>query len=241
MHPASTQDRILDTAEALFAEQGLHITTLRQITQAAGVNLAAVNYHFGSKQALLLAVFRRRLDSLNVARIERLDRALERPGGPLLEEVLDALVYPALAFSRGSDADGHRFMQLLMRVFADRDEELRAAISQEYAFVMRRFADAIQQALPHLRADELRRYLDFIVGALTYTMAESRLADTRAIASDLVRFAASGLQAGLALKPDRSAESPGLKTGKHLDRTAARKPDPRSTKNGAERTLETPR
>ena len=197
MSQASTHDRILDAAEVLFAEQGLHVTTLRQITRSAGVNLAAVNYHFGSKQALLLAVFRRRLDALNTARIERLERALERPEGPLLEDVLDALVYPALAFSRGSDADGHRFMQLLMRAFADRDEDLRAAISQEYAFVMRRFADAIQQTLPHLEAQALRNYLDFIVGALTYTMAESRLADTRAIASDLVRFAAAGLQGGL--------------------------------------------
>ncbi len=201
MSQISTHDRILDAAEALFAEQGLHVTTLRQITQSAGVNLAAVNYHFGSKQALLLAVFRRRLDALNTARIERLDQALQRESGPELEDVLDALVYPALAFSRGSETDGHRFMQLLMRAFADRDEELRAAISQEYAFVMRRFAEAIQQTLPHLKTQQLRNYLDFIVGALTYTMAESRMADPRAIASDLVRFAASGLRAGPSAQP----------------------------------------
>lgn len=201
MTQVSTHDRILDAAEALFAEQGLHVTTLRQITQSAGVNLAAVNYHFGSKRALLLAVFRRRLDALNSARIERLDQALQRDEGPQLEDVLDALVYPALAFSRGSESDGHRFMQLLLRAFADRDEALRVAISQEYAFVMRRFAEAIQQTLPHLETQQLRNYLDFIVGALTYTMAESRLADPRAIASDLVRFAASGLRARRSADP----------------------------------------
>lgn len=206
MSQAPTHDRILDAAEALFAEQGLHVTTLRQITQSAGVNLAAVNYHFGSKQALLLAVFRRRLDALNSARIERLDQALKREHGPQLEDVLDALVYPALAFSRGSETDGHRFMQLLMRAFADRDEELRAAISQEYAFVMRRFAEAIQQTLPHLQTQQLRNSLDFIVGALTYTMAESRLPDTSAIADDLVRFAASGLRAGMSSNSGRVRE-----------------------------------
>lgn len=241
MSQPSTHDRILDAAEALFAEQGLNVTTLRQITQSAGVNLAAVNYHFGSKQALLLAVFRRRLDSLNAARIQRLDLALQRPQGVLLEEVLDALVYPALAFSQGSDADGHRFMQLLMRAFADRDEELRAAISQEYAFVMRRFADAIQQALPHLEGGQLRRNLDFIVGALTYTMAESRLADTRLIASDLVRFAAAGLQAGLASRSGSNGSLAVNEPKQDLKQTAARTSDRCSQQTGAERTLETSR
>lgn len=201
--PYSTCHRILDTAERLFSDEGFHATSLRQITQDAGVNLAAVNYHFGSKQALILAVFRRRLDALNEARLERLDAALAGPEEPQLEDVLDAFVHPALAFTHGSSSEGHLFMRILMRAFADQDEQLRRALSTEYAHLMRRFADAIGAALPGARPAEIRRQLDFIVGALTHTMAESQLEDARSIASDLVQFAAAGLR-GSADNPSRS-------------------------------------
>ncbi len=193
---ASTRDRILDAAEGLFAEQGFHLTTLRQITEAAAANLAAVNYHFGSKQALIGAVFRRRLDALNAARLERL-AAIENGPGPDLEAVLEAFIEPALAFTRGGAAEGQRFMQLLLRAFADRDLALHEAMRHEYAHVMRRFAEAVAAALPGADRVRLRQQLDFIVGALTLTMAESALKDTRIIAAELVQFAAAGLRGSL--------------------------------------------
>lgn len=202
----STRERILDVAERLFAEQGFHVATLRQITQEAGANLAAVNYHFGSKEALKLAIFRRRLDGLNAARLERLEQALEASRPPELEAVIDAFVQPALAFTRGGDAEGKRFMQLLLRAFADRDAELHAAMRQEYAHVMRRFADAIAQALPGADLRRLRHQLDFIVGALTLTMAESALKDSRIIADELVQFAAAGLRGSLLSSGSHGAE-----------------------------------
>ncbi len=203
----STRDRILDIAERLFAEQGFHVATLRQITQEAGANLAAVNYHFGSKQALMRAIFKRRLDALNAARMRQLDQALETDP-PALEAVLDAFVQPALAFTRGGDAGGQRFMQLLLRAFADRDTDLHQAMRQEYAHVMRRFADAIGRALPDADPERLRQQLDFIVGALTLTMAESALKDTRIIAGELVRFAAAGLRASVPTDVARKARFP---------------------------------
>lgn len=199
----STGHRILDAAEKLFADEGFYATSLRQITQDADVNLAAVHYHFGSKQALILAVFRRRLDALNEARLEKLDAALAGANPPELEDVLDAFVHPALAFTHGCGDEGHLFMRILMRAFADQDEQLRRALSTEYAHLMRRFADAIGTALPGARPADIRRQLDFIVGALTHTMAESQLKDARSIASDLVQFAAAGLR-GSADTPSRS-------------------------------------
>lgn len=196
-----TRDRILDAAERLFAEQGFYVTTLREITQAAQVNLAAVNYHFGSKQALVIAVFKRRLDELNADRLARLDRAHKRQAPPPLEDVLDAFVYPAMALMGDQTAGGHRFMQLLMRAFADHDEALHGAIRDEYGYIMRRFAQAIEQAVSAEPEDNgmpsptaIRQQLDFLVGALTYTMADAKLKNPRATASSLVAFAAAGIR-----------------------------------------------
>jgi len=196
-----TVDRILDAAERLFAEQGFYVTTLREITQAAEVNLAAVNYHFGSKQALVIAVFKRRLDELNADRLARLERAHRRHSPPILEDVLDAFVFPAMALMGDQSAGGHRFMQLLMRAFADHDEALHGAIRDEYGYIMRRFAQAIGEAVSAEAGDEktlssskIRQQLDFLVGALTYTMADPKLKNPRATASALVTFAAAGIR-----------------------------------------------
>ena len=72
----ATRERILNAAELLFVEQGFEATSLRQITTKAAANLAAVNYHFGSKQALIREVFERRLRVLNAERLAQLDAAV---------------------------------------------------------------------------------------------------------------------------------------------------------------------
>lgn len=191
--PNPALDRMLDTAERLFAEQGLHATTVRQITCGADVNLAAVNYHFGSKQALVEAVFRRRLDSLNADRLARLEQALAHTDPPRLEEVLEALIRPALELGSRPPAEGGRFMRLLLRAWAENDSQLHRAIRREYAHVMRSFADAVSRALESPPPD-LRRKLDFLIGALTYAMAETTAEELPDTAAALVRFAAAGLR-----------------------------------------------
>src|SRR5512135_2921410 len=100
--PAATKERILDTAETLFMEQGFEGTSLRAITAAAGVNLAAVNYHFGSKEDLFQAVLTRRLDPMNQQRVDLLAR-YEQEAGPepvRCERILSALFIPALRLAR---------------------------------------------------------------------------------------------------------------------------------------------
>src|SRR5579871_5345079 len=100
--PVSTKDRILDTAERLFARDGFEATSLRAITAEAGVNLAAVNYHFQSKEALVRAVIGRRMGPVNEKRLAMLDACETAAGdGPLpLEGVLEAFVRPVLEIAR---------------------------------------------------------------------------------------------------------------------------------------------
>lgn len=190
----STRQRILDTAERLFADQGFHATTLRQITRDAGVNLAAVNYHHGSKDSLILAVFQRRLDDLNSERLARLEAVLNESDPPHLEEVMEAFIYPALLLSTPSAGDGGRFMRLLMRAWAENATQLHRTIARQYSHVMRAFADAVSRALG-TSPDNLREQLDFLIGALTYAMAETRDENqVEATARALIRFGCAGLR-----------------------------------------------
>jgi len=189
----TTRQRILDTAERLFADQGFHATTLRQITSEAEVNLAAVNYHHGSKDALILAVFQRRLDRLNSMRLKRLDAALAAGDPPELEQILEAFIHPALLMTSTSSGDGGRFMRLLMRAWAENATQLHGKIARQYSHVMRAFADAVSRALG-TPPDNLRQQLDFLIGALTYTMAETRDEHIEATARALVRFGCAGLR-----------------------------------------------
>src|SRR2546421_12961401 len=105
---ADTKTRILDAAEVLFMEHGFEATSLRQITAAAGVNLAAVNYHFGSKEELFQAVLTRRLDPMNAERMALLDEYERDQAGEELscEKILAAMFIPALRLSRDTKRGG---------------------------------------------------------------------------------------------------------------------------------------
>ena len=111
----ATKRRILDAAETLFMEHGFEATSLRAITTAAEVNLAAANYHFGSKEELFQAVLTRRLDPMNEARLELLTR-FEHASAPRAvpcEKILAALFIPALELARDRDRGGENFLRLL--------------------------------------------------------------------------------------------------------------------------------
>jgi len=103
----ATRDRIFIAAEKLFAINGFAEVSVRDITTAAGVNLAAVNYHFGSKDALLFEIFRTRTRELNRARARLLHEAEDAPGDtPRLRNILFALVAPLALLPQPAGATG---------------------------------------------------------------------------------------------------------------------------------------
>jgi AcrR family transcriptional regulator len=161
----TTRDRLLDTAERLFAEHGYQATTMRTVTADAGANIAAVNYHFGSKQALLEAVVHRALGPVVEERRRRLD-ALELEGEPTVEEIVDAIISPLV--ERLAEPDASLVIRLLGRLFVDPDPEMRALVKAEVSEAERRQLGMLERVLPELPREELwlrMRSMFAVVGA----------------------------------------------------------------------------
>ncbi|HXV21592.1 MAG TPA: TetR family transcriptional regulator [Desulfuromonadales bacterium] len=173
MSQTDTKDRILDAAEHLFASEGFHNTSLRAITGEARANLAAVNYHFGSKEALLEAVFERRLVPLNHLRRERLEtvrKAAHQSGcRPSAREVLRAFVEPTLSF-RDSGPGAEAFVRLVGRAIAEPDDTLRKIFMRQMEPIFFLLYDTLAEALPHLSGSALFWRLHFALGALGHTL-----------------------------------------------------------------------
>src|SRR5688500_8698826 len=199
----STKDRILGAAEELFAQFGFAGTSLRQVTSRADVNIAAVNYHFGSKENLVNEVFRRRMDEMSAQRLAQLKAATQAHPGEL-EPVLAAFVEPALALAQDRHGGG-AFIRVIARTYAENNESLRKFLSDQYGHVLREFAKAIAACVPSLGKEQLYWRLDFLSGALTYAMADfglikrpggvSEKTHRERAARELIRFAAAGLKA----------------------------------------------
>lgn len=197
----STKQRILGAAEELFARLGFEGASLRQVTTAAGVNLAAVNYHFGSKEALVEEVFRRRLDELNGRRLAALAGIAGRDETSL-DDVLAAYIEPALDLSHDGSG-GAIFVRVLARAYAEHNETLRKFLSENYGHVVRQFTAELARLLPQLSKEELYWRFDLVTGALTHAMSGFGLIRRRSDVSErlhrertaqhLIRFTAAGL------------------------------------------------
>ena len=204
--PIDTRERILDVAERLFGERGFPATPLRDITAEAGVNIASVNYHFGSKEGLLAEVLERRLKPINARRLELLDAVEARAGDepPELEAVIRAFLSPPFHSLRVWGADGQGFLRLVGRIHSETNEDFRATFVKQFDEVFKRFTAALRRALPNLDDADLSWRMLFMVGSMAFTMSwgptlvASGSGAARApedVLESLVLYAAAGMAA----------------------------------------------
>ncbi|RKQ57171.1 TetR family transcriptional regulator [Vogesella indigofera] len=161
-----TATRILDVAERLFVEHGFEATSLRMITQQAEVNLAAVNYHFGSKDALFESVFMRRIGPFVAACLAELD-ALEQSGQALTAEALVlTFIKPCLMLSKDPTKGGALFVRLMSRTLVENHRLLREALNQQYSVFVQRYTSAFQAALPQFETEDIAWRMHFAFGVM---------------------------------------------------------------------------
>ena len=197
---APTKVRILDAAESLFAARGVANTSMRQITSLAGVNVAAVNYHFGTKASLVEAVFARRLEPLNQERIRRVDDAVARNAD--MRDLLWAFLGPTFELL-SSGEEGRQFVRLLGRSYTETlgTEDF---LNRLYADALDRFVQAASKVLPGVPKRELMWRLHFVAGAVSYALRGRDVLgliggeeqdDPAALRSRLMPFLSAGLSA----------------------------------------------
>lgn len=203
----ATRDRILDAAERLFAGRGFHGVSVRDITGAAGVDVALASYHFGSKMGVLEAVFLRRAADLNDERIARLDAVLAAASrrAPRLEDIIDAFTSPLLDRSSRGSPGWKSYFALIAEI--NNTPELGGVLMSRYFDpVVQRFIAAIRLALPGCDDRDLYWAYHFLSGSLTLTFAETgridrlsggacRSTDLASVHERLVPYCAAGFRA----------------------------------------------
>lgn len=205
MEHSDTRESLLDAAETLFSEHGIEAASLRQITQQAGANLAAVNYHFGSKDGLIRAVFARRLKPLLDERIRLLEACdLEAEDG--LEQVLAAFLAPLLRMAGADPEHTCGFGRLMGRALFEPKQEVKAIVMEEFREGIERYLGAFRRLLPHLNESERMWRFHFLAGAMAHTVSctdalekysggACRSSDSEEALGQLVTFLAAGMRA----------------------------------------------
>lgn len=172
LNHGEARERILEAAENLFAVYGYDAVSFRDLTNAAGVSLSAIHYHFGSKEAVFSEVFARRASLLTKRRAGLLEAA-RRYGGqsPSLESILDAFLRPAFEVTRGDRND--LFNRMRVRVSFERGATTREIVSRAFDENDLIFIDELKAVLPDLTHEDIHWRFHFLVGAMLYTMSNS--------------------------------------------------------------------
>jgi len=197
-------DRLMRAAEKLFADKGFNATSIRDITKLADCNVAAVNYHFGSKENIYLEVFRRHLQLLSEIRIKGIQQIMSRPEQVSLETILDAfarLFYEPLV----DEQAGGMFMKLMMREMLDPHLSPELFITEMIGPVRKALGQALRQVCPELDEKTLGLCIFSLIGQLIHTIhmqkmtnafkgADLPFADRKVLFEHIVRFTAAGIR-----------------------------------------------
>lgn len=209
MNDISTRDRILNSAEKLFSSKGYEGTSMRMITSDAGVNLAAVNYHFGSKEELTRCVFRRWLTPINEVRIQFLndirERALETGEKPDISEILRGLLVSTIEYAT-KDEIARNFPRLIGRSIMEPSGVLRNAFIECVNPLMELIIDTIKLALPNLSREIIWIRFHLAVGAMGKAIMEFSInkdknwikdieVNMKDIIEEVIKFTSAGMEA----------------------------------------------
>jgi AcrR family transcriptional regulator len=200
--------RLIAAATTAFAERGFDAVTTRDITAAAGLNGAAINYHFGSKERLIAEVFTSVVAPLNRQRMEALQRCIAgaAPQPPGIADVVRAFIEPVVRSARAASGSYHRFHVL---AYALRQPFVDQMMSEQSDRVASSFIAALRAALPQLPQAEVCWRYDFMIGSLVHILLDAdrshklrRLSDglcdtddPDSILRQLTAFVIAGLQA----------------------------------------------
>ncbi len=166
------RQRLMDASEQLFADHGWNAVSIRTIASAAGVNLAALHYHFGSKEQLLSEIFTARAKPIAEERV-RLLSEIDLDTAPSLERILEAFLRPALTIGSDERFGGRAFVKLRARLATEPEEVSRRILSNAFDESSREFLDALARALPDLPQADLEWRFHFMLGTMFYTMADA--------------------------------------------------------------------
>ena len=220
------KERILDAAEQLFAQRGFYGVPLRDITRAAGVDVALVGYHFGGKRELFAAVFERRAEVLNRERLELLEavRRAALPGAAGLEAIINAFTLPLVERSARGGPGWKSYFALIAYV-NNSPEFGPLMMTRHFDPLVERFIAVTREALPDCPPREIYWGYQFLTGALTLTFAETgrieqlsgglcRASDLDSVHERLAPYVAAGIRALCA----RAGPAP--RPGKRVERRA---------------------
>jgi AcrR family transcriptional regulator len=210
----ATRERLLDAAEALFADFGYHAVSMRDIARRARVNLAAAGYHFGNKEKLFVEALSRRIRPLNERRLAALSALEARKKLPSIREIFDAFARAMIEEAVGNPETGRRLNRLLSRAFAESDEIAQHLFRQELLHVALRFIHAVRRTSPSLTEEQAGLGIALYAGCVIHMLrwvssppfpnlvTKQVKPDVEQLMETLVSFGSAGFQQ-LALRAKR--------------------------------------